>query len=299
MKQKEEATVREQERLATDMLAKRLLKDNEARLAREREAERMKERENKLFFGGIVFADLVEKFNALLEEAKEPTTPTSWSLDSLKAERASCFIAMISEFGRTRRIKPNWEKRYCHVVYEDKDDACRAFAAFSSTEERKLIAEEMRKRAQTAHTPSFVVPLPTFYVRWPKKPSPGKKGAKRGHRNDKGCRARRATMKNRKGNTEERKESVQAPLLYWEVTRSGDWSKLNREDSVIVQKEEGAQLPVEIRAGQEEHRKQDAAGPKGRAYLVGLLQREAAFAVEGGDGECLSPRRLPLICSAA
>jgi len=142
------------------------------RKERERQKEETKkERENKLFFGGIIFADLQHKLESELANPSENNKLPSATLADLRQLRMDCFLAIVSEFGNITQFKPNWSKRYCHVVYEDKESAERAYQTLSTSVGRKQREMEQREALESGALPAFIAPLSTYYVRWPRETS--------------------------------------------------------------------------------------------------------------------------------
>jgi len=129
-----------------------------------------KRMEYKLFFGGIIFADLEEGLFEMEDSIGEDVEPEVLfaAYDTLKKLRIDCLESMFNEFGEVTRTKPNWEKRYCHVAYRNLDDASRAFQVLARAEERKKRQEEFGDTLEAAGLPRFAAPLPNFYVRWPR-----------------------------------------------------------------------------------------------------------------------------------
>jgi len=138
---------------------------------RQKEENKRKERENKLFFGGIIFADLQQKLESELANPSENNKLPSATLADLRQLRMDCFLAIVSEFGNITQFKPNWSKRYCHVIYEDKESAERAYQTLSTSVGRKQREMEQRRALEVGGLPAFIAPLPTYYVRWPREPS--------------------------------------------------------------------------------------------------------------------------------
>jgi len=194
-------------------------KSRNAKKAR-KEEYLQEQRENKLFFGGIIFADLEKRFQLLqlagresliIENAEDATfdccsselLPASAGsqngndsndggsttrgqhsrsivelpcdetmLKEWKEARKRCFLELVTQVGDVIRVKPSWDKRYCHVVYSSKASALSAFQVFSCSEERKKRIELQKDELRRAGLkPDFVAPLHNFYVRWPRNDS--------------------------------------------------------------------------------------------------------------------------------
>jgi len=138
---------------------------------RRKKKKKVKKRtEYKLFFGGIIFADLEEGLFEMEDSIGEDVEPEVLfaAYDTLKKLRIDCLESMFNEFGEVTRTKPNWEKRYCHVAYRNLDDASRAFQVLARADERKKRQEEFGDTLEAAGLPRFAAPRPNFYVRWPR-----------------------------------------------------------------------------------------------------------------------------------
>jgi len=124
----------------------------------------------KLFFGGIVFADLEEGLFEMEEAIGEDVEPEVLfaAHDTLKKLRIDCLESMFNEFGEVVSIKPSWQKRFCHVVYRHFGDALRATQVLARADERKKRQDEFGDALEAAGFPRFAAPRPNFYVRWPR-----------------------------------------------------------------------------------------------------------------------------------
>jgi len=130
--------------------------------------------EYKLFVGGIIFADLEEHLFEMEEAIGEEVEPEIMfaACDTLKKLRIDCFVSMFEEFGKVSRIKPNWEKRFCHVAYTRQEDALEAYHVLARAEERKKRQREFKDALEAAGFPQFAAPNFNFYVRWPRGAGP-------------------------------------------------------------------------------------------------------------------------------
>jgi len=135
-----------------------------------RRKKKTKKVEYKLFVGGIIFADLEEHLFEMEEAIGEEVEPEILfaACDTLKKLRIDCFVSMFEEFGKVLRIKPNWDKRFCHVAYAREEDAVEAYRVLARAEERKKRQREFKDVLEAAGFPQFAAPNFNFYVRWPR-----------------------------------------------------------------------------------------------------------------------------------
>jgi len=119
--------------------------------------EEQEELGRKIFVGKATFSDIIsdDSFNEFLKEEL---------IDGRKEE----FTKIFEKYGVIDTIKPNWDKNYFFVVYNEAADAQKAFNALTPFEERKKIASALRKQFKKSAKNIKLAPLPTFYVRWPK-----------------------------------------------------------------------------------------------------------------------------------
>jgi len=142
--------------------------------SKKKKKTKAKKPEYKLFVGGIIFADLEEHLFEMEESIGEEMEPELMftALETLKKLRIDCFESMFEEFGKVRKIKPNWEKRFCHVVYDQEEDAIQAFAVLGHADERKKRRKEFMDLLESSGLPRFAAPLHNFYVRQTKGTTP-------------------------------------------------------------------------------------------------------------------------------
>ena len=126
--------------------------------------------EYKIFVGGIIFADLEERLFEMEEAIGEEMEDSIMfaACDTLKQLRIDCFVSMFEEFGKVQKIKPNWEKRFCHVSYAKEEEALEAYRVLARSNERKRRQKEFKDSLAAAGFPRFAAPNFNFYVRWPR-----------------------------------------------------------------------------------------------------------------------------------
>jgi len=193
--------------------------------------KKAKKPEYKLFVGGIIFADLEEHLFEMEEAIGEEMEPEIMfaALDTLKRLRIDCFENLFAEFGKAK-IKPNWEKRFCHVLYEKEEDALEAFRVLARAEERKKRQKEFREVLEAAGFPRFAAPRHNFYVRFP-----------RSEGNTEGKSQRKAIGQQSRLPTSQQENR---DCLYWMIATSPQarWEVLNVPATPSRQKEEGKLL---------------------------------------------------------
>jgi len=126
--------------------------------------------EYKIFVGGIIFADLEERLFEMEEAIGEEMEDSIMfaACDTLKQLRIDCFVSMFEEFGKVQKIKPNWEKRFCHVSYAKEEEALEAYRVLARSNERKRRQKEFKDSLAAAGFPRFAAPNFNFYVGWPR-----------------------------------------------------------------------------------------------------------------------------------
>jgi len=137
---------------------------------KKKKKKKSKKVEYKLFVGGIIFADLEERLFEMEEAIGEEMDDSIMfaACDTLKQLRIDCLGSMFEEFGKVLTIKPNWEKRFCHVSYAKEEEALDAYRVLARADERKRRQKEFKDALAAAGFPRFAAPNCNFYVRWPR-----------------------------------------------------------------------------------------------------------------------------------
>jgi len=103
----------------------------------------------KIFVGGISF-----------EDAGYTVSNDNQTLAYL---RSSKFSQIFYNFGKVKRIQGHWQSGFCFVVYSTRHSAKQAVKYLSMYVIRKKIVKDLRDNVAA----QGVLPLPSFYVRWP------------------------------------------------------------------------------------------------------------------------------------